>query len=512
MKEMEFSEVRFDQMILLRGHTPIQREEMVDEYLEKVDPMWMIAMCEHDLSSFGDVSAGSLIGFHWLEHLCLELGNWSNLLKQVRDMLFNLSFVLVNEVDQMKRDHLLRELNDHDRAGWELFYLLCKYLGIPAMFLLQQGVFVTQDQIFQLQSQRVIFVCGPKERIRVLRPKFHNLYGVYSWSTDPMTAREIMTKGGKGKGKKSSGVPKRKRASESLLERTRDILGDSMEQVDQPPVKKTSLSGEGDTSGTQTIAPPEVTTMTLEVTMTTTLETTTGDEITTMAVVMPVVGITVASMAVVSDGASVRATTSREADSQEQGMPTKTEKTGTTSTVLFTPGELHRERGPASQSSGVSRESLLSGEPMLLGWGCGQVECLTETPAATLHEPGGRGEPHSPKPGTSGEYRGPAPGPSRDQRELARARETIQDLENQVDLLTGINTNLEMELDSHKVLVQDYEGESKRMKLENASVKAQLMGSEKKNQMMERLLLEAQGKLREAGSEELESLRRIAES
>ncbi len=81
-----------------------------------------------------------------------------------------------------------------------------------------------------------------------------------------------------------------------------------------------------------------------------------------------------------------------------------------------------------------------------------------EKPAATPHEPGGRGEPHSPKPGTSGEYRGPTPGPSGDQRELARAREMIQDLENQVDSLTGINTNLEMELDSHKVLVQDYEG------------------------------------------------------
>ncbi len=62
-----------------------------------------------------------------------------------------------------------------------------------------------------------------------------------------------------------------------------------------------------------------------------------------------------------------------------------------------------------------------------------------------------------------------------------RAHETIQDLENQVDSLTGINTNLEMELDSHKVLVQEYEGESKRMKLENVSVKAQLMASEKKN-------------------------------
>ncbi len=180
-----------------------------------------------------------------------------------------------------------------------------------------------------------------------------------------------MTKGGKGKGKKSSSVPKRKRVSESLLERTRDILGNSMEQVDQPPAKKTSLSGEGDTSGTQTIVPPEITTMTLEVTMTTTTEMTPGEEITTMALAVPTVGATVASMAVVSEGASIRATTSREADSQEQGILTKTEKTGTTSTVSFTPGELHWERGPASQSSGVSRESLLSGEPMLIGRGCG---------------------------------------------------------------------------------------------------------------------------------------------
>ncbi len=333
--------------------------------------MWMIATCEHDLSSFGDVSAGSLIGFHWMEHLCLELGDWSDLLRQARDMLFNSSYMLANDMDRMKQDHLLKELNDHGRAGLELFYFFCKYLGNPVMFLLQQGVFVTQDQIFQLQSQRAIFVCGPKERIRVLRLKFHNLFGVYAWSTDPTMAREIMTKGRKGKGKKSSGVPKRKRASESLLERTRDILGNSMEQVDQPPAKKTSLSEEGDTLGTQTIMPPEITTMTLEVTMTTTSEMTTGDEITTTAVAMPTVGVTVASMAVVSESTSIRATTSREADSQEQGMPTKTEKTGTTSTVLFTPGELHRERGPASQSSGVSWESLVSREPMLLGRGCG---------------------------------------------------------------------------------------------------------------------------------------------
>ncbi len=159
---MEFREVSYDPRILMKGHTPIQRQEMVDEYLEKVEPMWMIVTCEHDLLSFGDVSAGSLVGFHWLEHLCPELGNWSDLLQQARDMLFNSSYMLANDMDQMKQDHLLKELNDHGRAGWELFYLLCKYLRVLAMFLLQQGVFVTQDQIFQLQSQRAIFVCGPK--------------------------------------------------------------------------------------------------------------------------------------------------------------------------------------------------------------------------------------------------------------------------------------------------------------------------------------------------------------
>ncbi len=48
----------------MKGYTPIQRQEMVDEYLEKVDSMWMIATCKHDLSAFGDVSTGSLVGFH----------------------------------------------------------------------------------------------------------------------------------------------------------------------------------------------------------------------------------------------------------------------------------------------------------------------------------------------------------------------------------------------------------------------------------------------------------------
>ena len=294
----------------------------------------MIAMCEHDLSAFGDVSAGSLVGFYWLEHLCPELGNWDDLLQQTLGMLFNSSYLLVNDIDRMKQDHLLKEVDNHGRAGWELLYLLCKYLGIPAMFLLQQGVFVTQDQIFQLESQRAIFVCGPKERISVLRPKFHNLFGVYAWSTDPLTAKEIMTQGGKGKGKKSSGGPKRKRALESLLERTRDILGDSMEQVDPLPAKKTSLSREGETLGIQTITPPGITTMTLEVTTMMTMETPTDEQITTMEVAAPAAGATVVSMAVVSGDTGIGATTSREVESQEQGTPTETERTGMTSSVV----------------------------------------------------------------------------------------------------------------------------------------------------------------------------------
>ena len=93
-----------------------------------------------------------------------------------------------------------------------------------------------------------------------------------------------------------------------------------------------------------------------------------------------------------------------------------------------------------------------------------------ERPAAMPRKIGGRGEPHSPKPGMSGEYRSPTPGPSGDQRELKRACEMIQDLQDQVDSLMGINNNLEMELDSHRVLVQDYEGKVKKMKLENALV------------------------------------------
>ncbi len=217
----------YDKQIMLRGYTVIQREEMVEEYLEKVDLMWMIATCNHDLLGLGDVSTGSLIGFHWIENFCPELGDSSALLRQVRDMLHNIPFLLGNGADQMKRNHLRAELENENRAGWELLYLLCKFLGIPAMFLLQQGVFVTQDKIFWLHDQRVILLCGPKERIRALRPKLHNIYGVCEWSTDPVTVREIMKNmPGKGKGKKSGGKSKRKRSSETLHEKTKEILGE----------------------------------------------------------------------------------------------------------------------------------------------------------------------------------------------------------------------------------------------------------------------------------------------
>ncbi len=64
-------------------------------------------------------------------------------------------------------------------------------------------------------------MCGPKERLRVLRPRFYNLFGVYSWTTDPVTAREIMFQGGgKGKSKKSCSGSKRKRQVESVIKRT----------------------------------------------------------------------------------------------------------------------------------------------------------------------------------------------------------------------------------------------------------------------------------------------------
>ncbi len=37
--EAGFRDVIYDQRIFMKGYTPIQRQEMVDEYLEKVDSM-----------------------------------------------------------------------------------------------------------------------------------------------------------------------------------------------------------------------------------------------------------------------------------------------------------------------------------------------------------------------------------------------------------------------------------------------------------------------------------------
>ncbi len=61
---MALDKVNADPRALMKGLTPIQLEGMVEEYLMKVDPMWMIATCEHDLMIFGDTSTASLVGFH----------------------------------------------------------------------------------------------------------------------------------------------------------------------------------------------------------------------------------------------------------------------------------------------------------------------------------------------------------------------------------------------------------------------------------------------------------------
>ena len=305
---MEFGQVYADPRALMKGLTPIQLEGMVEEYLQKTDPMWVLAMCDHDLSSFGDLNTASLVGFHWMEHLCPELGNAEEFMRQAREMLNNPSFLLGNDVDQFKRDHLLTGMLVKKRAGWELFYLLCKYLQIPGMFLLHQGVYVTQDQVFQLTDQRVIFMCGPKEMIRVLRPSLRGIYGVYSWTMNPETARDIMRQGGgKGKGKKSSSSSKRKRQEASVIERSRELLGESMEQQeDQPPAKRTSHSGEGDSSGLPVTTPPEITATITETTVTTTMGEPTGMEGVTVTATASTSGATVTAPApVVSEGDEV---------------------------------------------------------------------------------------------------------------------------------------------------------------------------------------------------------------
>ena len=188
------------------------------------------------------------------------------------------------------------------------------------------------------------------------------------------------------------------------------------------------------------------------------------------------------------------------------------EQTATTSKVPFILGELHRGGGANSQSSGASRESFISGESMLLGRGRGRGVHPAETPAPAPHGSGGQEEPHGPQPGMSGKCGEPVPGSSGDSRELKKANEKIKDLEGQVDSLVGIQNNLEIEMETQRVLVQEYEEDLRKMKHDNATVKAQLLTSEKKNGTLERLLLEAQGKLREAGSDELDHWRKLAES
>ncbi len=348
---MALGNMTYDPQALVKGLILIQHEGMLEEYLKKFESMWMIATCEHDLSVFGDEDTASLIGFHWMEHLCPEIGDSSEFMQQAREMLFNSSFVQANEVDHYKRDHLLKEMLENGRAGWEMFYLLCRYLQIPAMFFLHQGVYVIQDGVFQPQDQRAIFVCGLMERLRVLRPRFHNLYGVNSWTTNPVKAREIISLGGgNGKGKKSSSGSKRKRQVESLIERSREILGELMEQQeDQPPAKRTSLSGDGESMGSQIIPPTEIT-------MTTTA-------FTSGSVEEPM------TVPAVSEGETVQVSTSRAADQQERTMITTVAPTTTKSQVSFVLGELHQEKGAPSQSSGASRESFLSREMMLIGKG-----------------------------------------------------------------------------------------------------------------------------------------------
>ena len=92
------------------------------------------------------------------------------------------------------------------------------------------------------------------------------------------------------------------------------------------------------------------------------------------------------------------------------------------------------------------------------------------------------------------------------------ADETIRELESQVDSLVGVQSNLEIEMETQRVLIQEYEEDLRKMKHENATVRAQLTTSERKNSTMEKLLLEAQGKLREAGSEGIEHWKNLAES
>ncbi len=121
--------------------------------------------------------------------------------------------------------------------------------------------------------------------------------------------------------------------------------------------------------------------------------------------------------------------TSTGADLQEQETTTVTAPTAMTSTVTFVLGELHKEKGPSSQTSGGSWESLFSGTPMLLGRGRGRGVRRTETPTVVPCGPGGDGEEHDLQPGSSGESGQPTTQPSGDSHELREANNTIRDLE-----------------------------------------------------------------------------------
>ncbi len=71
---------------------------------------------------------------------------------------------------------------------------------------------------------------------------------------------------------------------------------------------------------------------------------------------------------------------------------------------------------------------------------------------------------------------------------------------------------MEIELATQRALSQGYEDDFKKMKLDSATLKAQLLACEKKNDSLTKLLLEAQGQLREGRSAEMDELKRLAMS
>ena len=106
------------------------------------------------------------------------------------------------------------------------------------------------------------------------------------------------------------------------------------QQEEQPPAKRTSLFGDGEPSGSQVTMPIEITTTPLGATVTTTTETSPNVEITTTATASTS-GSVAEPVPAVSEGESVQASTSKEADLQERAMFTMADQTATTSKVLF---------------------------------------------------------------------------------------------------------------------------------------------------------------------------------